>query len=171
MWVAALMNERETYQIYRALLGEEHERTKESAMVLKHLTEQAVLLQKKMNEMYKTNNMIQQSSSNGSSELVGKVPQQQQQQSFKMPVHIQQPSLQTVLAMLNIINGIIFIPSHDIEEMRDELNRIQKHEQLQLEQQNQAKTTPASSSSSSDNDKKQSAPPPAQINAQDDDLQ
>ena len=168
---AALMNERETYQIYRALLGEEHERTKESAMVLKHLTEQAVLLQKKMNEMYKTNNMIQQSSSNGSSELVGKVPQQQQQQSFKMPVHIQQPSLQTVLAMLNIINGIIFIPSHDIEEMRDELNRIQKHEQLQLEQQNQAKTTPASSSSSSDNDKKQSAPPPAQINAQDDDLQ
>lgn len=49
----ALMNERETYQIYKSLLGEEHDRTKESAQVLKHLTEQAVLLQKKMNEMYK----------------------------------------------------------------------------------------------------------------------
>ena len=34
-------------------LGEEHERTKESAQVLKHLTEQAVILQKKMNEIYK----------------------------------------------------------------------------------------------------------------------
>lgn len=104
---SALMNERETYQIYKALLGEDHERTKESAQVLKHLTEQAVLLQKKMNEMYKGEK--------------GKLP----------PIHIQQPSMQTVLAMLNIINGILFMPSpeEEIERIREELARLQKEGQ------------------------------------------
>jgi protein TIF31 len=104
---AALMNERETYQIYKALLGEAHERTKESAQVLKHLTEQAVLLQKKMNEMYKGEKKV----------------------NFP-PIQIQQPSLQTVLSMLNIINGIIFIPSQEEEELdriRVELARYQQN--------------------------------------------
>ena len=101
----ALMNERETFQIYKALLGEEHERTKESAQVMKHLTEQAVLLQKKMNEMYKGEKV-----------------------SFP-PIQIQQPSMQTVLAMLNIINGILFIPSHEeeLDRIREELTRLQQN--------------------------------------------
>ena len=34
-------------------LGEEHERTKESSECLKHLTQQAVTFQKKMNEIVK----------------------------------------------------------------------------------------------------------------------
>lgn len=34
-------------------LGEQHERTKESSECLKHLTQQAVEFQKKMNEIYK----------------------------------------------------------------------------------------------------------------------
>ena len=34
-------------------LGEEHERTKESSECLKHLTQQAVVFQKKMNEICK----------------------------------------------------------------------------------------------------------------------
>lgn len=102
----ALMNERETYQIYKTLLGEDHDRTKESAQVLKHLTEQAVQLQKKINEM-RTNN---------------KQPQ----------IQIQQPSMQTVLAMLNIINGILFMPSpeEEIERIREELSRLQKDGKL-----------------------------------------
>ncbi|RNA07911.1 clustered mitochondria -like protein [Brachionus plicatilis] len=131
----ALMNERETYQIYKGLLGEEHERTKESAQVLKHLTEQAVLLQKKLNEMHKGEKV-----------------------SFP-PIQIQQPSLQTVLAMLNIINGIIFLPTHDeeMEKIKEELNKIQ---QKQL--QNNVSVA----------DKKAVASEPTvSVNAQDDDLQ
>lgn len=34
-------------------MGDEHERTRESAQVLKHLTEQAVVLQKRMNDVVK----------------------------------------------------------------------------------------------------------------------
>jgi len=130
----ALMNERETFQIYRALLGEEHERTKESAQVLKHLTEQAVILQKKMNEMYKGEKM-----------------------AFT-PIQIQQPSLQTVLSMLNIINGIIFLPTREdeIERIKDELNKIQY---------TQMKTINESSSTVL------SAEVNTKINNQDDDLQ
>ena len=70
---SALSSEREAYQIYRLQvklispsieessdslslslqLGDEHERTRESAQVLKHLTEQAVVLQKRMNDVVK----------------------------------------------------------------------------------------------------------------------
>jgi protein TIF31 len=73
--------------------------------VLKHLTEQAVLLQKKINELYKGDKNI-------------KFP----------PIQIQQPSLHTVLAMLNIINGIVFIQSQDeeLEKIRDELIKYEK---------------------------------------------
>jgi protein TIF31 len=131
----ALMNERETYQIYKALLGEEHERTKESAQVLKHLTEQAVLLQKKMNEMYKGEKV-----------------------SFT-PIQIQQPSMQTVLAMLNIINGIIFLgPSHEeeLERIRIELSKYQQNRDNQSINGLEKSKTP-------DTNQK--------INTQDDDLQ
>jgi protein TIF31 len=43
----------ETYAIYKSQLGEDHEKTKESSECLKHLTKQAVIFQKKMNEIYK----------------------------------------------------------------------------------------------------------------------
>lgn len=131
----ALMNERETYQIYKIILGEEHERTKESAQVLKHLTEQAVLLQKKMNEMYKG-------------------------EKFKFPpIQIQQPSMQTVLAMLNIINGILFVQprEEEMERIREELKRIEKSAQT-----DEAKTTTKPDYLSSK---------PIAVNPQDDDLQ
>lgn len=49
---SALQNEKETYTIYRGLLGEDHEKTREASECLKHLTQQAVVLQKKMNEIY-----------------------------------------------------------------------------------------------------------------------
>lgn len=132
----ALMNERETYQIYKSLLGEEHDRTKESAQVLKHLTEQAVLLQKKMNEMYKG-------------------------EKFKFPpIQIQQPSMQTVLAMLNIINGILFMPSQEeeIDHIRKELTQLKKNGELEADAEKTTKPDYLSTK-------------PITVNSQDDDLQ
>lgn len=43
---SALQNERETFSIYKNQLGDEHDKTKESSECLKHLTQQAVVLQK-----------------------------------------------------------------------------------------------------------------------------
>ena len=62
--------------------------------------------------------------------------------------------MQTVLGMLNIINGIIFVPSKDeeIEKIRDELNKINSLQQQKIEQQ-----------TNNNNEIK--------INSQDDDLQ
>ena len=42
----ALNHEKETYKLYKAQLGDEHEKTKESGECLRHLTQQAVTLQK-----------------------------------------------------------------------------------------------------------------------------
>ena len=39
-------------------LGDEHERTRESAQVLKHLTEQAVVLQKRINDVVKGQSLV-----------------------------------------------------------------------------------------------------------------
>ncbi|XP_018325241.1 clustered mitochondria protein homolog isoform X2 [Agrilus planipennis] len=83
---AALNNEKEAYVIYKQQLGDNHEKTKESSECLKHLTQQAVVLQKKMNEIY--------TGKNGSS-----LP----------PIQIQPPSMGSVLDMLNVINGILFV--------------------------------------------------------------
>ncbi|GAB6026480.1 hypothetical protein CHUAL_012906 [Chamberlinius hualienensis] len=103
---AALQNEKETYAIYKQQLGEEHEKTKESSECLRHLTQQAVILQKKMNEIYN-----------------GKVGN-----SALPPIQIQPPSMGSVLDMLNIINGILFvqISPQDIESFRAEFERSQK---------------------------------------------
>lgn len=108
---SALNNEKETYAIYKQQvsslnssrpseevdfkqflsrnqqLGEAHEKTQESSECLRHLTQQAVVLQKKMNDIY----------SNG--KLTTGLP----------PIHIQPPSMGSVLDMLNAINGIIFV--------------------------------------------------------------
>ncbi|CAG2106044.1 unnamed protein product [Medioppia subpectinata] len=82
----ALQYEKETFSIYRQQLGEEHDKTKESSECLRHLTQQAVVLQKKMNEIYKGN-------------ATAVIP----------PIQIQPPSVSSVLDMLNIINGILFV--------------------------------------------------------------
>lgn len=99
----ALQNERETYTIYKAQLGEEHEKTRESSECLRHLTQQAVVLQKKINDIYKKNTAT--------------LP----------PLQIQAPPQSNVLEMLNIINGILFvqISPQDIENFKAELERRQ----------------------------------------------
>ncbi|KAL7986997.1 hypothetical protein Chor_005916 [Crotalus horridus] len=50
---SALQHEKEGYTIYKNQLGEHHEKTKESSEYLKYLTQQAVALQRTMNEIYK----------------------------------------------------------------------------------------------------------------------
>ncbi|KAK7087364.1 clustered mitochondria protein homolog [Littorina saxatilis] len=101
---AALHSEKEAFTIYKRTLGEAHERTKESSECLKHLTQQAVVLQKKMNEIYKGDKSI----------------------SFP-PIQIQTPSLQSVLETLNIINGIVFvqISQEELDKFRNEMARRQ----------------------------------------------
>ena len=102
---SALTNEKETFAIYKSQLGEEHDKTKESGECLKHLTQQAVVLQKKMNEIY-----------------TGK------SKATLPPIQIQPPSMGSVLDMLNIINGILFvqISQQDIENFKLEYEKRQK---------------------------------------------
>ncbi|XP_041348382.1 clustered mitochondria protein homolog isoform X2 [Gigantopelta aegis] len=99
---AALQSEKEAYAIYKQTLGEDHDRTKESSECLKHLTQQAVVFQKKMNEIYKGDKNI----------------------TFP-PIQIQTPSLSSVLDTLNVINGIVFvqISPDDIERFRQEMSK------------------------------------------------
>nr|XP_026693476.1 clustered mitochondria protein homolog isoform X1 [Ciona intestinalis] len=101
---SALNHEKETYKLYKSQLGEEHDKTKESGECLRHLTEQAVTLQRTMNEIYK----------NGST---ASIP----------PLQITPPSMHSVLDLMNVINGIIFIPlsQKDLEAIRHEVHRQQ----------------------------------------------
>ncbi|XP_037713097.1 protein clueless [Drosophila subpulchrella] len=101
---SALNNEKETYSIYKSQLGEKHEKTRDSAECLRLLTQQAVLLQRKMNDIY------------SSGKLTSDLP----------PIHITPPSMGSVLDMLNTINGILFvqISQKDIVKVRSE---IEKH--------------------------------------------
>ncbi|OCT98193.1 clustered mitochondria protein homolog [Xenopus laevis] len=97
---AAMQQEKETYTIYKALLGDFHEHTKESSAFLKHVTQQAVNLQRTMNEIYK----------NGS---LTTLPH----------VQIVPPGIDTLLQQLNIINGIIRINvSKNDKEKANETN-------------------------------------------------
>jgi len=102
---SALANEKETFTIYKNQLGEEHDKTKESGECLKHLTQQAVVLQKKMNDIY-----------------------QGKSKAGLPPIQIQPPSMGSVLDMLNIINGILFvqISQQDIENFKKEYEMRQK---------------------------------------------
>merc|ERR1711992_437 len=102
---SALTNEKETFTIYKTQLGDEHDKTRESGECLKHLTQQAVVLQKKMNDIYQ-----------------GKT------KSGLPPIQIQPPSMGSVLDMLNIINGILFvqISQADIENFKKEYETRQK---------------------------------------------
>lgn len=101
---SALNNEKETYAIYKQQLGESHEKTRESSECLRHLTSQAVVLQKKMNEIY-----------------TGKPG------ASLPPIQIQPPSMGSVLDMLNVINGILFvqISPQDIENFKAEIEKRQ----------------------------------------------
>merc|ERR1719495_3004788 len=102
---SALQNEKETFTIYKTQLGDEHEKTKESGECLRHLTQQAVVLQKKMNDIY-----------------------QGKSKTGLPPIRIQPPSMGSVLDMLNIINGILFvqISQQDIENFKKEYDMRQK---------------------------------------------
>uniref|UniRef100_W5KMZ2 Clustered mitochondria protein homolog n=1 Tax=Astyanax mexicanus TaxID=7994 RepID=W5KMZ2_ASTMX len=104
---SALQHEKEGYTIYKNQVGEAHEKTKESSDYLKYLTQQAVALQRTMNEIYK----------NGSNASI-------------MPLKFTAPSMASVLEQLNIINGIIFIPlsQKDLENLKAE---VQRRQQLQ----------------------------------------
>lgn len=111
---SALQNEKETYTIYKLLLGEEHEKTKESSECLRHLTQQAVVLQKKMNELYQ-----------------GRLGANVSTSGLPLPpIQIQPPSMGSVLDMLNVINGILFvqISQQDIDAFREEFERRQQTE-------------------------------------------
>ncbi|CAG2201100.1 CLU1 [Mytilus edulis] len=93
-------------------LGEEHDRTKESSECLKHLTQQAVVFQKKMNEIYKGEKSI----------------------TFP-PLQIQTPSIGSVLETLNVVNGIVFvqISPEDIERFKKQmaLKSVEKDNELE----------------------------------------
>ncbi|XP_069070793.1 clustered mitochondria protein homolog isoform X2 [Pleurodeles waltl] len=91
---SAMQHEKETYTIYRSLLGDPHDRTKESSAFLKHVTQQAVNLQRTMNEIYK----------NGSSATIPRV-------------QITPPGVETLLEQLNLINGILLINVRSKEEV------------------------------------------------------
>lgn len=106
---SALQHEKEGYTIYKNQMGEAHEKTKESSEYLKYLTQQAVALQRTMNEIYK----------NGSNASI-------------MPVKFTAPSMASVLEQLNIINGIIFIPlsQKDLENLKAEVQRRQQLQEL-----------------------------------------
>ncbi|XP_024084948.1 clustered mitochondria protein homolog isoform X2 [Cimex lectularius] len=100
---SALNSEKETYAIYKQQLGEEHDKTKESSECLRHLTHQAVVLQKKMNEIYTGKSGVG-------------LP----------PIQIQPPSMGSVLDMLNVINGILFvqISQQDIDNFKVEMEKL-----------------------------------------------
>uniref|UniRef100_A0A3P9QE97 Clustered mitochondria protein homolog n=1 Tax=Poecilia reticulata TaxID=8081 RepID=A0A3P9QE97_POERE len=106
---SALQHEKEGYTIYKNQMGEAHEKTKESSEYLKYLTQQAVALQRTMNEIYK----------NGSSASI-------------MPLKFTAPSMASILEQLNIINGIIFIPlsQKDLENLKAEVQRRQQLQEL-----------------------------------------
>ncbi|XP_055372478.1 clustered mitochondria protein homolog [Condylostylus longicornis] len=110
---SALNNEKETYAIYKQQLGENHEKTQESSECLKILTQQAVFLQKKMNDIY----------TNG--KLTTGLP----------PIHIQPPTMGSVLDMLNAINGILFvqISPKNMAKLRSELEKHQNSETASTE--------------------------------------
>ena len=91
---------------FSLIIGDEHDKTKESSECLKHLTQQAVVLQKKMNEIY-----------TGKSKT-----------ATLPPIQIQAPSMTSVLDMLNIINGILFVQINprDIENLKNEFEKRQQ---------------------------------------------
>uniref|UniRef100_A0AAR2K973 Clustered mitochondria protein homolog n=1 Tax=Pygocentrus nattereri TaxID=42514 RepID=A0AAR2K973_PYGNA len=84
---SALRHEKERYMIYRNQVGEAHEKTRESSEYLKHLTNQAVILQRTMNMIYKN--------SSGANIT---------------PLKLTAPSRLWIVEQLNLVTGIVLIP-------------------------------------------------------------
>lgn len=105
---SALRNEKETFTIYKSELGTNHEKTKESDECLRHLTQQAVVMARKINEAYA----------------------EKPNQLGLPPIQIQPPARCSVLELLNIINGILFvhISPAEIERVRAELEKGAKEQ-------------------------------------------
>ncbi|XP_005170337.2 clustered mitochondria protein homolog isoform X2 [Danio rerio] len=91
----ALKHEKERYGIYKKQVGEAHEKAQESSEYLKHLTHQAVILQKTMNWIYKT----------GSDTNIS-------------PLNLNSPSRVWIVEQLNLVTGIVLIPLSDLEKLR-----------------------------------------------------
>ncbi|CAM4670777.1 unnamed protein product [Leuciscus chuanchicus] len=99
---AALRHEKERYGIYRKQVGEAHEKTQESSEYLKHLTHQAVILQKTMNWIYKT----------GSDTNISRL-------------NLNSPSRVWIVEQLNLVTGIVLIPlsDSDLEKLRTDAQK------------------------------------------------
>lgn len=103
-------------------MGETHEKTKESSEYLKYLTQQAVALQRTMNEIYKNGSnasimplKVTSTLHSLSSGLCLPVSSEAIylfffSSSSPLVAQFTAPSMASVLEQLNIINGIIFIP-------------------------------------------------------------
>lgn len=114
---SALHSEKESYAIYKQILGEGHDRTQESSECLKHLTNQAVKFQITVNQLSKG-------------------------EKVNLPsLQIQVPSLANVLETLNLVNGIVFvhISPEEIEKFREEMLRQQFVQKLNPEAVNKQK--------------------------------
>ncbi|KAE8287357.1 Clustered mitochondria protein-like protein [Larimichthys crocea] len=119
---SALKHEKEAYSLYKSQVGEDHDSTKESSDYLKSLTQQAVILQKAINQLY----------SNTHSACIP-------------PPKFSTPSLPAILQQLNLVCGIILIPlsAKEIADLRTELKeRVQMEEmEKRLKNFSQQKTT------------------------------
>lgn len=98
-------------------MGETHEKTKESSEYLKYLTQQAVALQRTMNEIYKNGSSASIMPLKVASTRRSLLPLLRVNELAVMPfffpplvAQFTAPSMASVLEQLNIINGIIFIP-------------------------------------------------------------
>ncbi|XP_042355264.1 clustered mitochondria protein homolog [Plectropomus leopardus] len=112
---SALQHEKEAYSIYKSQVGENHGRTKESSEYLQSLTQQAVILQKAINQIY----------SNTPSACIP-------------PPKFNTPSLPTILQQLNLTCGIILIPLSlkELADLRTSLNGKEKVQVDELEKKN-----------------------------------
>ncbi|CAB0018212.1 unnamed protein product [Nesidiocoris tenuis] len=98
-------------------LGEDHDKTKESSECLRHLTHQAVVLQKKMNEIY-------------TGKPGANLP----------PIQIQPPSTGSVLDMLNVINGILLVQIRRTRSQIKNETGTQTHSQTRSQIHNETET-------------------------------
>ncbi|CAK1580275.1 unnamed protein product [Parnassius mnemosyne] len=114
---AALHHEKETYSIYKQQLGEKHEKTRESSECLRHLTQQAVVLQKRLADAYARAQPAHAAHPAHPAHPAPPAP----------PLHIQPPAMASVIDMLNLINGILFvqISPQDIEQFKAEIEKRQ----------------------------------------------
>jgi len=95
----ALRHEKETFATYTAELGPQHDKTRDSDARLRHLTQQAVVMARRMNQAYSS----------------GALP----------PLSVSPAPHAAVLELLNLVNGILFvhISPAEVERVRCELEK------------------------------------------------